>query len=85
LKICLEGGRSIAGKNYENIFEKPLDFYFARGTVPANVRILPGVEVNMSEMRLSDCIVYGGTAYCVKEDGTPAVVRIKDIEPLAVS
>jgi hypothetical protein len=35
----------------------------------------------MGEMRLSDCVVYGGTVYCVKEDGTLAVVQIKDIEP----
>jgi hypothetical protein len=35
----------------------------------------------MSEMKLSDCVVYGGMVYCVKEDGTLAVVQIKDIEP----
>jgi hypothetical protein len=35
----------------------------------------------MGEIKLSDCIVYAGTVYCVKEDGTPAVVQIKDVEP----
>jgi hypothetical protein len=38
-------------------------------------------EAIMGEMRLSDCVVYGGTVYCVKEDGMLAVVQIKDIGP----
>jgi hypothetical protein len=35
----------------------------------------------MGEITLSDCIVYGETVYCVKDDGTLAVIQINDIEP----
>jgi hypothetical protein len=35
----------------------------------------------MGELKLSDCVVYDGKIYCVKEDGKPVVFRIQEIEP----